>query len=122
MRTIIAGSRTINNPFELDKAIENSGFEITEIISGGAQGVDSLGLNHARANNIPVKMFIPDWKTYGKAAGPIRNTEMAENADALILVWDGLSRGSADMLKKAQDKGLKIFVYIVKQEEGENEC
>ena len=121
MRTIIAGSRTINDPFELDAAIEASGFEITEIVSGGAQGVDSMGLNHARANNIPVKIFVPDWKTYGKAAGPIRNTEMADNADALILVWDGKSRGSADMLNKAQDKGLKVYVHIIKQE-NEDEC
>lgn len=79
--------------------------------------MDQLGIDWAGINGIPVKIFKPDWKKYGKAAGPIRNSEMVQNADALILVWDGISRGSSDMLKKATAKSLKIYLHLVKKEE-----
>ena len=117
MRVIIAGSRTITDPLEVEKAINDSGFQITEVISGGAQGVDSLGAAWANAHAIPCTFFFAEWEAYGKAAGPIRNSEMAASADALILVYDGKSRGSADMLMKANAKGLKIHLHLVKQEE-----
>jgi len=100
MRTIIAGSRTIIDSLELQKAILDSKFVITEILCGGAQGVDRLGEKYAFSHDLPIQYFLPNWKQHGKAAGPIRNSEMAENADALILVWDGSSRGSQDMLNK----------------------
>lgn len=117
MRTIIAGSRTIIDPLEVEKAIKDSGFEITEVICGGAQGVDSLGAAWANAHAIPCTFFMAQWEAHGKAAGPIRNNEMAESADALLLIYDGKSRGSADMLMKAHAKGLKIHLHLVKQEE-----
>ena len=119
MRVIIAGSRTITDPLELEKAIKLSGFIITEVISGGASGVDKLGIDWANANGKPVKVFLPDWKTYSKAAGPIRNGIMADNADALIIVWDGKSRGSASMIEKASAKNLKMYIHLVKKEEKE---
>lgn len=117
MKVIIAGSRTITDPIEVETAIKNSGFEITEVICGGAQGVDSLGAAWANIHAIPCTFFMAEWDAHGKAAGPIRNSEMAANADALILIYDGKSRGSADMLMKASTKGLKIHLHLVKQEE-----
>jgi hypothetical protein len=113
MRVIIAGSRTITDAIEVEKAIKLSGFQITEVISGGAQGVDSLGASWANTNKIPCSFFMADWKQHGKAAGPIRNSLMASEAEALILVWDGQSRGSNDMLNKANAKGLKVFTHLV---------
>jgi hypothetical protein len=116
MRTIIAGSRTITDQTEVDEAIKNSGFTITEVLSGGARGVDTLGEAWANAHSIPYSIFLADWQQHEKAAGPIRNSEMAANADALILVWDGASRGSQDMLTKAIARGLKIHVRLVRPE------
>jgi hypothetical protein len=117
MKCIIAGSRTITDPLELEKAIKLSGFSIDLVISGGAKGVDQLGIDWAGINGISVKIFKPDWKKYGKAAGPIRNSNMAEEAEGLILCWDGLSRGSKDMLNKANAKGLKVYIHLVKKKE-----
>ena len=119
MKCIIAESRTITDPLELEKAIKLSGFIITEVISGGAMGPDSLGAAWANKNGIPVGFYYPDWKQFGKKAGPIRNSLMAADAEALILIWDGLSRGSKDMLNKANAKGLKVYVHLVKREEKE---
>lgn len=113
MRTIIAGSRTITDVLEVEKAIKNSGFQITEVLSGTASGPDTIGANWAKEKAIPVKFFAPDWKTHGKAAGPIRNSLMADNAEALILIYDGQSRGSNDMWNKANAKGLKTYMHLV---------
>jgi hypothetical protein len=111
MKTIVAGSRSIQDYRIVQRAILSSGFTITELVSGGAQGVDQLGEAYARLNNILVKKFIPDWNQYGKAAGIYRNTDMAQYAEALIAVWDGKSKGTLNMICQAKDRKLQVFVY-----------
>ena len=112
MKTIVAGSRGITDDAPVWAAIASCPWrdEITEIVSGGARGVDTLGEAWARDHDSPVTRFIADWDQYGGAAGLIRNGEMADYADALILVWDGVSRGSRDMLEKARSAGIKIHL------------
>jgi hypothetical protein len=111
MKTIIAGSRTCTDINHIMSAIADCGWIPTEIISGTARGVDQLGETWAIANNTPLKRFPADWTKHGKSAGYIRNVEMAENADALIAIWDGVSRGTKHMIDIATQKGLKVFVY-----------
>lgn len=113
MKTIIAGSRKIHSYHIVVWAIRNAirdGIEITEVVSGGAEGVDKLGEFYAKMHKLPVKKFPADWNKHGKRAGPIRNQQMADYADALIAVWDGKSRGTKDMIERAQAKGLHVFV------------
>lgn len=110
MRVIIAGSRSIDDYELLLDAIEASGFKITQILSGRARGVDKMGESYARRNKIPLKYFPADWDKYGKSAGIRRNVLMGENADALIALWDGKSKGTAHMIDYAKRKGLQVFV------------
>lgn len=110
MKVIVAGSRSITDGCLVDWAIVESSFEITELVSGGARGVDSLGEMWADRHNIPIRRFIPNWDLYGKSAGFLRNTEMTKYAEALIAIHDGKSRGTADMIQKAVGTGLKVFV------------
>lgn len=110
MKTIIAGSRAITDYEVLCRAIEASKFLITEVVSGGAMGVDSLGERWAQANQIPVRVFKPDW-SLGKRAGMVRNEEMNQYADALIAVWDGVSRGTCDMIGRARQSNKKVYVH-----------
>ena len=111
MKTIIAGSRTATMQDTMN-ALEFSDFsDITEIVSGCARGADSHGEKIAQQAGIPVKRFPADWNKYGNAAGPIRNRTMAEYADALIAVWNGRSKGTANMIEQAQAKGLRIYVH-----------
>lgn len=112
MKTIIAGSRTINHLNSLIEALKKCDWEITEIVSGGAKGADNVGERYAIKNNIPWMVFDADWKRWGKRAGMIRNGKMARYADALILLWDGTSRGSKNMLDQARENNLKIIVHI----------
>lgn len=72
-----------------------------------------MGEQWAKSESITVKEFPADWDTYGRPAGQIRNRAMAKYADALILIWDGVSRGSAGMLRYAKELGLEIFECVV---------
>ena len=111
MRVIIAGSRGIVDIGLIPRAVRESGFDVSEVVSGCARGVDRLGSSWARSENKPVQYFSPDWKGYGKRAGFVRNSEMADNADALIAIWDGRSRGTQHMIEIAKKRGLRVFVY-----------
>ena len=86
MKTIIAGSRNITDYKLLEDFIADIDFEITTVICGCARGVDTLGENWAKKNNIPVKRYSAYWERYGRAAGPIRNKEIAKVGEALILI------------------------------------
>lgn len=117
MKLIIAGGRDINlEPHEILNAIADTDLvlaEITEIVSGGASGADKSGEVMASIVGIDIKRFPAKWDEYGKIAGPIRNKQMADYADALLLFWDGKSRGSADMKKQMQDVDKPIYEVII---------
>jgi hypothetical protein len=114
MKLIIAGSRGIHDPDLLAQAIDASGFDpITLVLSGGAAGVDRLGELWAQARGIPVRRFVPDWDARGRSAGILRNVEMAAEADALVALWDGSSRGTEHMIREAQRRGLRVHVHRV---------
>jgi hypothetical protein len=82
------------------------------IISGGARGADTLGERFAREFHYDLLIMDADWQKHGKAAGMIRNRQMAElPSQALIAFWDGKSVGTKGMIKIAKDKGLKVHVY-----------
>lgn len=108
MRTIIAGSRHIIDTALVVAHIERAPFAITGVLSGMANGVDTIGRKWAEAKGIPVEPFPALWTIEGNAAGPKRNQRMADAAEALVLVWDGTSPGSADMLRRAVKKCLWI--------------
>jgi hypothetical protein len=114
MKVIVAGGRDFTNYALVEEAIKISGFEISQIVSGKAKGIDTLGEVWALANNVPVEAFPADWSQHGRAAGPIRNKQMAEYADALIAIWDGESKGTANMIQQARNKKLNVFIYLVK--------
>ena len=116
-RVIIAGSRLIEDPEVVERAINESELEpqIHEVVSGGAPGIDTLGERWAKRNLIPVKRFPADWNKFGKAAGPMRNRQMAQYAHYLIAIPNPLgSKGTDNMIEEARKQGLKVFVLYVK--------
>lgn len=108
MKTIIAGSRD-RSLSSVDKELLAT-LGITEVVCGGARGIDTDGRLWAEEQGIPVKMFPADWNKYGKSAGCIRNEEMAVYADMLVAFWDGESRGTKHMIRVAGEAGLKVIV------------
>lgn len=113
MKVIIAGSRTILDFDKVLDAVMNAGFDIDEVVSGGASGVDKLGEDWAAVNLTPIKRFTPEWTVYGRAAGPRRNRQMAEYADALVAIWDGKSRGTLNMIEEMKRLGKPFWIEQV---------
>lgn len=115
MRLIIAGSRHYP-PREADALVTEAMRRLpapSAVLSGTATGIDSAGERWALANGVPVERYPADWEKHGRAAGPLRNRVMAEAADALLLIWDGRSRGSASMLTEARQRKLRIWQAVV---------
>lgn len=124
MKLIIAGSRTISLDVHLlNDLIGNIiGWEnIDELVHGGCpSGIDKdcanlLEFYAEDSCDIPNKVFNADWETHGKAAGPIRNKEMAEYSGGLLLIWDGESNGSKNMLKEMNKLGKPIYEVILRK-------
>jgi hypothetical protein len=111
MRVIIAGSREITDPRVLLDALREVQWPISQVVCGMARGADQLGYDWAKANNVPIAEFPADWNRYGKSAGYKRNVQMAKNADALLALWDGKSRGTRHMIEIATCQGLKVKIF-----------
>lgn len=110
MKVIIAGGREITDYELLLNAVLNAGFDITTVVSGCARGADALGERFAAEAGLELIKFPADWNKHGRAAGPIRNAQMGDFADALIALWDGQSRGTKHMIDYATKKGLKVHI------------
>ena len=128
MKTIVAGSRKGADYNTVLQAMQDAPWDINTVISGTAKGVDTLGEQVAKNYGIPVKRYPADWRNldvpgvvvkhniygaYNAIAGHQRNTLMAENADALVAIWDGKSKGTKNMIDTAKTKNLKIYIHLI---------
>lgn len=113
-KVIIAGSRdfrdyeTLKN--KMDYLLANRVKEGITVLCGLARGADKLGQKYAKEKGYNVEYYPADWNRFGRAAGYIRNEEMAQNADALIAFWDGKSKGTHHMINLAEKYKLKIRI------------
>ena len=116
MKIIIAGGRDFLDFDLMSSKLDHytSNLKDIEIVSGGANGADSLGEKYANLNNHSIKRFPADWDKYGKGAGFKRNCQMANYADALIAFWDGSSRGTQHMINTANKKGIQVKIVKYK--------
>lgn len=108
MKVAVIGSRTLN--------VQNLGDylppETTEIVSGGAIGIDTCAARYAREHGLKLTEFKPDYGRYGSKAAPLkRNVTIVEHADMVLAFWDGKSRGTAYTLNlcKERNKPYKII-------------
>ncbi len=105
LAVVVAGGRDYRIT-EADEAWLDT-LPIREVVSGGASGADAGGEAWAKKRGIPIKRFPADWNTHGRAAGPIRNRQMAEYAEGAVLFPGG--RGTDSMRREAERRGLQIF-------------
>lgn len=114
MKLIIAGSRHLDIPTsDIDRYVREAAFEdpVTEVVCGMARGVDYTGYLWARFNGIPIAEFEANWEGERLAAGPIRNRRMAQYADCALVILEGVSKGSRNMIKEMAK--LKKRVHVV---------
>lgn len=117
-RLVIAGSRDFNDYTLLSKAVDKHlGDKVDNakiiIISGTAPGADQLGERYAKERGYKLECYPADWGHYGKAAGPVRNMNMANVADDVIVFWDGESSGTKNMIETAKAKSIPCTVVEI---------
>ena len=116
-RVLICGSRSFQNYEMFQSCMDvllRSLDEPIEFVSGHARGTDRMAERYASEKGIPIHTLSPDWKAYGKAAGPIRNRQMLEYAieetPVVIAFWDGESRGTKHTIDTARSMGINVYV------------
>ena len=107
MRIAIVGSRSITTP-DLSKYIPDG----AEIVSGGAKGVDTAAAEFAAKNGLKLTVFLPQYERYGRAAPILRNKEIVDYADKLLIFWDGSSKGTLSVIEYAK-KTKKSYEIIL---------
>lgn len=109
MKVAVIGSRTVT--------VNNIGDylpkETTELVSGGARGVDTCAAQYARENGIAIKEFLPEYDRYGRSAPIKRNYLIIDYADIVIAFWDGTSRGTKMVIETCRKIGKEVRVYIM---------
>lgn len=118
MKCIIAGSRGITDYNIIEEAFTKCPWhgKITEIVSGTARGVDRLGEELAEKRGLEVGKFPADWSK-GRGAGHIRNKDMAKYTDIAIILWDGSSKGTKNMIDNMKKLGKPCMVFIYRDGE-----
>lgn len=108
MRLLVTGGRSYQDREYVWSTLDS--IRPTLVLCGGASGADRLASDWARAHNVPVEVFPADWKTHGRAAGPIRNQQMLdEGRPDIVLAFPG-GPGTHDMSVKAALAGIPIFM------------
>lgn len=109
MKLAIVGSRSIMQ-IDINRYLPKG---ITEIVSGGACGIDTLAKKYAVENKIIITEFLPKYNMYGKAAPIKRNEEIAEYADEAIAFWDGCSKGTLYTIKAFHKRGKRVTIIKI---------
>lgn len=115
MNLAVVGGRTFHDYDKLKVMLDVllDGFGFTTIVSGGANGADSLGEKFADERGLKKIIHLPDWEKNGKAAGMIRNRDIINDADMVVACWNSKSRGTENSinLAKSQNKTTLLIYY-----------
>ncbi len=113
LRVAIVGSRTVSESF-YETLCEKVPIGASQIISGGAQGADALAAKYAQEHQLPLLEIHPNYKKYGKSAPLKRNQEILEQAEYVLALWDGTSRGTAQVIAECVMQLKPICVMLCK--------
>ncbi len=115
MKVAVIGSRNIRL-VDLDAFLP---IGTTEIVSGGARGVDACARRYARTHGIKLTEFLPDYDTYGRAAPLRRNDEIVSYADLVLAFWDGASHGTRYVVRRCREEGTPVRIFRLRNPSGE---
>ena len=107
MRVAVIGSRGLHVEHLEDYLPEG----VTEIVSGGAKGIDTCARNYALAHGLALTEFLPEYEKYGRGAPLRRNITIIEYADFVLAFWDGRSRGTKYVIDNCKKRNIPVAVY-----------
>lgn len=108
MKVAIIGSRSL----KIDNLSEYLPENTTEIISGGARGVDTSAREYAQHHGLKLTEYLPEYRKYGKSAPLKRNITIIENADLVLAFWDGTSRGTKFVIDNCKKRDIPVVVHL----------
>ena len=111
MTVAIIGSRNTED-FSIENMISRIPQNATELVSGGAEGVDAMAVQAALMLGLPIQVFSPDYKIYGNMAPLVRDRRIVDAADLVLAFWDGHSRGTAYTLKYCIERRRPFRIYL----------
>ena len=112
MKLAVIGSRTIT----IESLSEYLPDDVTEIVSGGAKGIDTCAAAYAEEKGIKLTEFLPQYEKFGRAAPLKRNEQIAEYADSAIAFWDGKSKGTQYTLNYAKKQNKRWILIHIKDD------
>lgn len=111
MRVAVIGSRNLRVD-DLEQYLPEN---VSEIISGGAKGVDTSAAEYAKAHDLKLTTLLPDYRRYGRGAPLKRNVQIAESADLVLAFWDGKSHGTKFVIDHCRKHHLPISVHLMEE-------
>ena len=108
MRVAVIGSRGLR--------VEDLGQYLpegtTEIVSGGARGVDRSAREYAQQHGLKLTEYLPEYNRYGRGAPLRRNITIIESADLVIAFWDGRSKGTKYVIDNCKKRNIPLKIYV----------
>ena len=111
MRVAVIGSRSLRVE-HLEKYLPEG---VTEIVSGGAKGVDASAREYALRNGLKLTEYLPDYSRYGRSAPLRRNLTIIECADLVLAFWDGASRGTKFVIENCRQRVVPVKGFLQKK-------
>jgi hypothetical protein len=114
MKTALLASRQLTHAThyaQIAEALKNLG--TTELLHGAEGAAKLHAETWAKETGNTETGYAPDWKTYGRAAGPIRGKKLVSDAENVLAIWDGKSQGTANELKEAKRQGKRIKLILM---------
>ena len=108
MKIVIIGSKGMSVP-DLEQYLPS---QTTEIVTGGADGVDASAKEYAEAHEIKLTEFLPDHEQYGEDAVIQRNLAMIRYAEMVLAFWNGESRGTKELIDQCNEMEIPIRVFV----------
>lgn len=115
MKVAIVGSRTAPSS-AVELILQNLPAETTEIVSGGARGIDRMAAAIAHSRGLLLKEFLPDYDRYGRRAPLVRNDLIVQYADVVLAFWDGESHGTGYTVSKCRQVGKPVRIISLPKE------
>lgn len=116
MKVAVIGSRSLDESC-YGLIGQNLPSGCSEIISGGARGIDAMAEKYAAENNLRITVIRPDYESFDKAAPLIRNSSIVSRADFVLILWDGSSRGSLNVIMTCMKTNKPYKLVLVKKKD-----
>lgn len=107
-RAAVVGSRGFLDYELLCRTLD--GMAVSCVVTGDARGADTLARRYAHDRQLPLTVFRPEWKKYGRAAGIMRNADIVASADVVVAFWDGKSPGTLNTIERAEKANLETRI------------